>query len=298
MRSWSFSKPKTPGFGIRKDFYLTVLSSKPVMPAMLTIINPKGQGGAVEGFGAPLANVPKEALGQPLERGAYVIASKDQKTVIKLLVLSKEEAGFDPEPFTRSSLAAEMEPELLNRIRATWTVGQMTFESHDPAVYPSIDFLLDFVSRFAELTDGVVADPISRRYLLPEAVKQVVRADPKVDAREVVGLSHRAHPTGLHLFTLGMQKFGLPEFEMIGLEITDLRLAESLLLSLCQSALLGVIPHNGDKVGAKGLEFEIRDGGFDRGLWEGIAVFEVIPPTLHSVSECLAGWKAQIEGRL
>lgn len=298
MRSWSFGKPKTPGFGILKDFYVTVLSSKPVMPPMLAIINPKGEGGAVAGFGAPLANVPKEALGQPLERGAYAIASKDQKTVLKLLVLSKEEAGFDPEPFIRSSLAAELDPELLNRIRATWTVGQVTFESHDPMVYPAIDFLLDFIARFAALTDGVVADPISRRYLLPEQVKQPVRADPRVDAREVVGLSHRAHPTGLHLFTLGMRKFGLPEYEMIGLEITDLRLAESLLLSLCQSTLLGVLPRNGDKIGAKGLEFEIRDGGFDPGLWEGITVFELIPPTLHPVSECLTAWQAELQGRL
>lgn len=295
MRSWSFSKPKTPGFGIQKNYYLTVLSSKATLPPILLLINPKGEGGAVEGFGAPLApDVPKDALGRPMERGAYAIASKDQKTVLRLLVLSKEEANFDPEPFLRSSLAAELDPELLNRVRATWTIGQLTFESHDPMVYPALDFQLEFAARFAELTDGVVADPVSRRYLLPEQVRQIVRADPKIDARDVVGLSHRAKETGIHLFTLGMQKFGLAELEIAGLELTDMRLAETLLMSLCQSSLLGTFPENGDKVGAPGFEFEIRDGGFDRGIWEGVKVFELLPPTMKTPSECLRAWEARL----
>lgn len=295
MRSWSFSKPKTPGFGIQRNYYLTVLSSKATLPPILLLINPKGEGGAVEGFGAPLApDVPKDSLGRPMERGAYAIASKDQKTVLRLLVMSKEEANFDPEPFSRSALAADLDPELLNRVRATWTIGQLTFESHDPMVYPALDFQLEFASRFAELTDGVVADPVSRRYLLPDQVRQIVRADPKIDARDVVGLSHRAKETGIHLFTLGMQKFGLAELEITGLEITDLRLAETLLMSLCQSTLLGTFPANGDRIGAPGFEFEIRDGGFDRGIWEGITVFELIPPTLKTPGECLRAWQARV----
>jgi hypothetical protein len=295
VKPWQFGKPKTPGFGIQRDFYLTVLSSKPVMPPILALINPKGEGGAVEGFGAPLAaDAEQESLGRPMERGAYAIASKDRKTVLRLLVLSKEEAGFDPEPFLRSSLAAELEPELLNRIRATWTIGQLTIESHDPMVYAAIDFMLAIAARFGELTEGVIADPISRRYMLPDQVQQPVRADPRIDARDVVGLSHRIKPDGIHLFTQGMRKFDLEEYEIAGLEPIDLMLGESLLLSLCQSALLGGSAKNGDKVGAPGLEFEIRDGGFDRGLWEGIKVFELLPPTLHTVGECLREWQRSI----
>jgi hypothetical protein len=146
----------------------------------------------------------------------------------------------------------------------------------------------------ADLTDGVVADPISRRYLLPPQVRQPIRVDPKVDAREVIGLSHRDKPDGLHLFTLGMQKFGLPEYEMTGLQPDDLGLAESLLLSLCQTSLLGQLTGSGDKVGAPGFEFEIREGGFDRGLWEGIPVFELLAPTLHTAGESLRAWQATL----
>lgn len=295
MKAWSFKKPKTPGFGIQRGFYLTVMSSHPVMPAMLQIINPKGEGGGVEGFGAPLASdAAKDSLGMPLERGKYVIATKDRKTVLEMVVLSKEEAGFDPEPFLRSRLAEGLSPELLNRIRATWLIAQLTFKSHDPMVYSAIDFLLNFARRMAELTDGVVADPISRRYLLPEQVLQPVRVDPLVDAREVVGLTHRVKEDGLHLFTLGMQKFALREFEISGLQPEDLGIAEGLLLSLCQSALLGTSIKNGDRFGAPAHEFEIRDGGFDRTIWGETPVFELLPPTLKTPSECLRAWQATL----
>ncbi|MBN9501792.1 MAG: hypothetical protein BGO01_06295 [Armatimonadetes bacterium 55-13] len=296
MRPWSFGKPKTPGFGIQRSFYLTILSSRPVWPPILTVINPKGEGGAVTGFGAPLADAAsKDALGAPMERGAYVIASKDRKTVLEMLVMSKEEAGFDPEPFLRSQLAQELDRELLNRIRATWLIAQLTFKSHDPMVYPAVDFLLEFSTRLADLTDGVVADPISRRYLLPPQVRQPIRADEKIDARDVVGISHRAKPDGIHLFTLGMQKFAMPEFELSGLEITDLGLGEALLLSLCQTSLMGRKSDSGDRVGAAGFEFEIREGGFDRGLWEGIPVFELLPPPTKTAGECLRAWQAALK---
>ena len=34
MRPWQFGKPKTPGFGLSNRFYLSVLSSRSVMPAL------------------------------------------------------------------------------------------------------------------------------------------------------------------------------------------------------------------------------------------------------------------------
>ena len=294
MRTWRFGKPKTPGFGISRDYYLTILSSRAVLPPMLEMLNPTGAGGAVVGFGAPLAEgASKDSLGRPLERGAYAIASKDQRTVLRLLAMSKEEAGFDPEPFLRSPLASQVSEELRLRVRATWLIGQLTFESHDPMVYPSIDFLLDFAARFAYLTEGVVADPISRRYLLPEEVRHPHPVDPLIDARDVVGLSHRIQD-GIHLFSLGMQKFGMPEFEMKGVEAADLPQAEAFMMGLCQTNLMGSKSHLQDKVGAPGLEFEIREGGLDRGLWEGIDVWELTPPAIHTTGECLAAWQATL----
>src|SRR5436190_1574007 len=99
-----FSRPKGPGFGISGGYYLSVLSSHATLPRIIEVINPTGDGGAVTGFGAPLAlDATKQALAEPMSRGAYVLASKDRKTVLKMLVMSKDETGFDPEAVARHS---------------------------------------------------------------------------------------------------------------------------------------------------------------------------------------------------
>jgi hypothetical protein len=293
VRPWQFSKPKTPGFGLTSGFYLSILSSRSVMPSLAQIIEPGGAGGAVAGLGAPLAQgTGKELLDRPLQRGAYALASNDRKTVIKMLVLSKEEAGFDPEFFAQSAMALEVSPEAVVRIRATWTLAQLTFESHDPAVYPALDFVLGLAQRISDLGDGVVSDPVSRRYLLPEQVFQSPRLDAHVDAREHISVNLRMRPDGNHVYTLGMQKFGLPEFEIIGLLDSDAGSASRFLIALSQSVLLGDLAHSGDKFGAPSMSFEARAGGFDLSIWEGIEVLELLPPTTVTSTEALMAWEA------
>lgn len=288
MRAFKFGKPKNPGFGISRDFYLSVLSSKAVLPTMLSVLNPKGEGGAIEGFGAPLSpDASKDSLHQPLERGSYVLASKDRKTVLKMLVLSKEEAGFDPSNFPRSSLALDANPELLARILATWSLIQLTFESHDAMVYPAIDFLLNVAERLAVLCEGVVADPIAQRYALPGEVRHLPAADPKIDARDLVNVRVKDRPDGLYLYTAGMRKFDLRELELPNVEPVAEAIGKTLLLSACQTALLGTKIEPGDRFGAVEMPFEAREGGFDRALWEGIPCYELLPPTRHTTTEAL-----------
>jgi len=279
MRGWPFSKPKTPGFGISRGYYLTILSSKSVLPSIAEIANPGGAGGAAIGLAVPLeGSGDKAALLEPMQRGAYVVASKDRKTVLKMIVLSKEEAGYDPEDFVNSPLAMGRDPELVVRIRATWTIAQLVFESHDPGVYPALDFFLGVAVRMATLSDGVVADSISQRYLLPENVFTTSRLDPLVDVRDHLDVKFELRPDGLHAYTLGMQKFALPEYEILNLLDEDQSDAASFLIALCQSVLLGDLTKPGDKYGSPSALFEARDGGFDARLWQGIPVYELLPP--------------------
>jgi hypothetical protein len=296
VRPWQFSKPKTPGFGISGAFYLTILSSRPVLPALLDFVEPHGRNGAIEGFGAPLSHSKdRSSLNQPLERGAYALAAKDRKTVIKMLVMSADEAGFDPEAYARSPYAIGASPELLARIRATWTVLQLTFESHDPSVYPAIDLLLKISQKLAILAEGVVADPVSQRYLLPENVLMDPRLDPRIDAREVVSISHKSRVDGIHVFTLGLQKFDLPELEIVGIEDEDTSVASRFLVSLAQSVLCGDPIMSGNRFGAPSAPFEVREGGFDAKLWDGVAVLELLPPTAVTPSEALNAWSEQLK---
>lgn len=286
-----FSKPKTPGFGIAESFYLSVLSSHAVLPSMLAIVNPGGENGAVPGFGVPLAKgVGKDVLSAPLERGAYAVASKDRKTVLSLKVLSKEEAGFDPEAFVLSELAKDATPELLARLRATWTLAQFSFESHDPKVFPALQFLLSLCVRMATLTEGVIADPISQRYMLPEDAYHPGLEARDFDPADLVSFVETKVDQGYAVFTLGLQKLALQELEIILLDSSAGPKAGRFLLGLCQGILNGRVLKLGDQVGSPKAPFQVVTGGLDRARWEGIACFELVPPTGWTPEAALDAW--------
>lgn len=296
MRPWQFSKPKNPGFGISKGYYLSVLAAHASLPAVKELANPKGEGGALEGFAVPLSGNDKDLLERPMERGYYAVAAKDQKTVLRLTIVSKEEAGFDPEAFARSDLAVGAPEELLHRVRATWTLCQLTFESHHPMVYPALDFLLGIARRLASLTEGTIADTVSQRYLLPDQVFSPRRQYQKLDvyAEEHVSPKVRMRPDGLHTFTLGLQKFAMHELELLNLTEGDESSAAAALLWLSQKMLEGTKVAEGYEVGGPSMPFEVREGGFDKALWEGIPVWELLPPTTVSASSALQSWYAEI----
>lgn len=279
-----FRRPKGPGFGISSAYYLSVLSSRAALPSIVEVINPAGDRGSAVGYGVPLAaEATKASLTVPIERGAYALASKDRKTVVQMLVVSKEEAGFDPDAIHRNATALGLSEELLNRIRATWTLLQLRFESHDPDVYPALDFLLGVASRIGELSEGAIADPISRRYLLPDRLFALPRVNPLVDAREHVAVHLAGSPAGVHAYTLGLQKFSRPELEMQALSPGSESAAEHFLLAASQRILEGKLVEAGQRIG----RFEAREGGFDRALWEGIPCLELLPPVSMTASEAL-----------
>jgi hypothetical protein len=283
---WPFSKPKTPGFGISEGFYLSVLAGTARLPSIVEVVEPKGQSGTVKGFGAPLTGgADKAKLVAPLERGAYAIASPDQKTVLQMLVLPKEEAGFDPEAFLNSALSIGLSDEMRNRIRSVWTLCQLTFKAHDPAVYPSLDFLLAIASRLGVLTEGVIADPLGQTYRLPERVPLPDSHRP-VDARNFVTLATEEG----YAFTLGMQKFALPEFE-IEVPPGEEPLGGEFLLGLCQGVLVNGPIEPGVKVGSRQAPLQVAEGGLTP-RWEGTACYEIIPAG-NEVLEALKAWAAE-----
>lgn len=279
-----FSRPKGPGFGISAGYYLTVLSSHATLPTILQILNPKGDGNAAVGYGVPMAqDATKDVLTRPLARGAYGLFSKDKKSVFQMLVINRDEAGFDPEAVARHSQSLGIEGELLNRIRATWSVIQLRIKSHDPEVYPTLDFILAVTARLGALTEGAIADPISERYLLPDQIFAKPRMDPQVDAREHVAVHLRGTGAGVHAYTRGLAKFALHELEIQALSPGSEVAAERLLIGACQRILKGQLLGAGTRIG----KFEVREGGFDRSLWEGTPCFELLPPTNMSASEAL-----------
>ncbi len=238
------SPAKTPGFGITTDAYWTILCGQPTLPILDHVAHPKGEGGAVTGMLAPLKDAKKDDHQQPLRRGIYAFASTDKKTVLRLMIMPVDEARFSPDPFLQSPLALEFSEEVRLRVGATWHLIQMTFESHDPAVYPSLDLALALAQRIASLTGGVVADPAATSYRLPEEVLQDPRLDPRVDVREHI----RVRPTAEGMLTHGMIKFGWPEYLMRDVPDDLVQLAGSFLLTVGQQHLVGNVLSVGDQV--------------------------------------------------
>lgn len=291
---WPWSKPKTPGFGISNSFYLSVLATITRLPSIDEIVNPKGEGGAVVGFGAPLIGpTDKSVLAQPMARGIYAIASTDRRTVLKTMVLPKEEAGFDPGVHVLSRMGSTLGQEVIHRIQATWTLVQLNFESHDPSVYPALDFLLDIAQRLGAKTEGVIADPLSQRYSLPEELRAPNPPNAAIDARNFVRAATMPRENGIHAFTLGLSKFALPELEIYGLLPGQETPAQRLLIAISQTILQGQTLDLGDRVGAKSAPFQVAPGGLDRAQWEGIPCFELIPARTASTAESLEAWIRQ-----
>jgi len=288
MKPWQF-RQKTPGFGVSAGFYITVLAGTAQLPTMRQVVEPKGAGGAVLGFGVPLAHsATKEDLERPLLRGVYGLASPNRQTVIKLMVVPKEEAGFDPELFLRSAEARSLSQEHLARISATWTLLQFTFETHEAMVYPSLKFLTQVLRRFAELTNGIISDPISRVYRLPGELEHQPQTDNRIDARDFVDV--RYGPERLWAYTRGLQKFSQPELEVFGVPPQLQPIAEQFLIGVSQSVLTGNLLALGGFLGSRKCPLQLAPGGLDRGQWEGVECFELIPPSGSSVADALKEW--------
>jgi len=295
MRAWPFTQSKTPGFGISRGYYLTILSSASVLPCIAQIANPNGAEGAVPGLGVPLGtDRDKTVLTEAMRMGQYAIASNDRKTVLKMGIMSKEEAGFDPEIYVQSILAKGEDPEIIARLRGTWTISQLVYESHDPGVYPALDFFLGVSRRMAMLSEGVVADSICQRYLLPENVVQSARMDPKVDVREHVVINLTQRESGIHVYTLGMQKFALPEFEILNLTDGGKDWAVNLLLSTAQQVLMSKVTRIGDLFGSTRAAFKAAEGGFLQEHWHGTPVIELQPPISMTPTEALEFWAEDV----
>lgn len=287
-------KVKTPGFGISNQFYLSVMANTATPPPLLTIVNPNGDAGAPKGFGVPLrSDADKETLTQPMARGYYAIASPDQKTVLQTTVIPVEEAGFNPDPFLNSEDGLRLAEGERARIKAAWHLVQLTYKSYDPTIYPALDFLLAVARRIGELTDGIIADPISQTYKLPGDLISPRSEQEQFAAQDHVAVKARSQESGLYCHTLGLQKFGLPEFEIAGVPPGTADVAARFLLGLSKTAMSGVKIEPGETAGSASRPIQIAEGGFDKGLWEGIPVLELIPEGSWPIEESLLAWSTE-----
>ncbi|MGE0001762.1 MAG: hypothetical protein AB7F50_09285 [Fimbriimonadaceae bacterium] len=280
-----FTKPKGLPLEVSKQAYLAVLAARHPLPTLLEVVAPKGEGGAVAGFGVPVS----QGAAQPdrsLERGEYGIASPERKSVLRLRVLSKEEAGFVPSPSTIAQINGQFGEEVARRVAAAWSLLQLTWESYDPDVYAALDFWLALAHRLAELTDGVVSDPVAQSYRLP-ADRCGRPPGAIVWAAEHV----RIHVSGSNVHTMGLRKFVRPELEATSVPAGGASAVGPLLMGVAQACLEGTRLSPGDTLQAGNGTVRIAEGGLDRGYWQGQVVLEVLPDKPADWPQFVSAWR-------
>lgn len=278
---------------LRKEFYLTVLAARMPLPAPLVVVNPKGEGGAVAGFLAPLGDKDKSSLGEPLDRGAYAVASPDQKTVLRLTVISKEEAGFDPNRVLASPLAERLDADVRSGIAGTWMLLQLTIESYDPAVYPALDFLLGVARRLAELTDGTVADPVSQVYRSADQVQMATPPGQPLAVQNVVA----THLISGLVVTAGLAKIGHAEMAMAGVTESNVLIAEHYLMGVALAIWKGESLAIGQQVASGSSAFSVVPSSHHP-LGPDRLVFELIPDQGNDPNPLLQSWWREAHGNL
>lgn len=268
------------------DFYLSVLAGTAQLPPLLAIVNPKGEGQAVAGMGVPMsAAASKDDLAKPLERGVYALSTPDRKTVLKLRVLSKEEAGFNPEQVMTSLQAAGLVGEVIDRVRSTWSILQLTFESFDPSLYPSLDFVAGVASRLASLTNGVVADPLAGQYRLPTAFPAVKPPGEQFVVTDHVSVVQSQSGDVVRLSTAGLAKFAHPELVLTQVPSSLAQTATSFLFSICAGVLRGKVVEPGDRLVS--IDGWIAGSSPDQNPY--VPVIELLPIN-GTVAEALSKW--------
>lgn len=266
---WPFKKkPKEAAISINKNAYLSVLMPGS-RPTPLQLGNPDGSNGALPAFVAPL-NQEKNAdlLSTPFADGPYVVATKDQKTLVQADFFDLAAvSGFRLPDDAASQAMVNLDGERLQRAQRSSSLANLVIKGHSHEVYDSIRFFLDVASRVALLTDGVVADPLAETYRLPDELKQASPLDSRIDFRDVGSIKAVRDDDGVWVSTRGMAKFNLPEYEIYGVADSDVtRMGEMLVLS-GQEALLGSPVPLGVALSTPFGVFQASPGTRNRHIW-------------------------------
>lgn len=272
-----------------------MLAATAVLPSINDLVDPSGEGGRVPGMAVPLASgATKEDLDRPLQRGVYAVSSPDQKTVLKLRVFSKEEARFSPESVLDSVLGANLDLDSRERIRATWTILQLTYESYDPDLYPALRFLLEVASKLATLSEGLIADPLSRIYRKASSVPSPAQPGMEFNVLDFVATEKTFEHDTWTVRTAGLVKFDQPEIQISQVPEAFVRAAESLMMSVSSGIMRGKTLSVGDKLISEtgwivaGSASEL--GPIAKELGIGSRMYELLPAGSKTVSESLAEW--------
>lgn len=239
------------------------------MPPLLQIINPDGSNGAVRGFGAPLApDASKDTLNVPLLAGAYALTTADKLTIVQMDVFNRADVPQFQLPNDLASLkTANLDGEKLRRAQTAGFITNFVLRGYDPGVYISVQFFVDCARRLADISDGVIADPLAETYRAPEEMRLPNKLDQRIDFREIGSIKLARLSDGCWISTRGLVKFNLPEFEMYGVPENLAETAAKMAIAAAQQALMGLPLKEGETAFAPEEPLHLVRGTRSRDEW-------------------------------
>ena len=280
MSLWPFGKKnRTAPLEINRNFYLSALLGPGGRPPLLTWMNPDGSNGAVKGFAAPLnQDKSDDLLSMPIANGSFALATPDRKTIIQADFFDLSDVPEFKVPSDDLSRAmVDLVGERLERATRAVGLATLMFKGYSPDTYEAIRFLLDAAARIAELTGGIVADPLAETYRLPEGFKQPNPIDPRIDFRDVGTIRAVQEAGGVWLSTRGMAKFNLPEYEVYDVPAGQVGTRGEMLIVSAQEALLGSPIAIDARIKTPFGEITSQTGTKNRAHWGDRPTIELIP---------------------
>jgi len=246
-----------------------------VLPPLLQWLNPAGSNGAVQGLCAPLSEgASKDILNLPLAFGSYVLTTTNRLTVLQATIASRESVHFTLPRTPQDRLETNLTNEKLARAEKLQAICTLVFRGYEPGVYPSVQFMLSCAKRLAELTEGVIADPLAETYRLPDEFLLPIRLDPRIDFREVCTVKAYSLPDGIWVSTRGLIKFDQPEFEMYGIPRDLEEAAVRMLIAAGQQTLIGILMKPNQTAFSTLAPLEIVPGTRQSAFWGDRPVLE------------------------
>lgn len=194
---------------------MTVFSTHSTLPPLIDLIHPRRMNHVVVGMGAPMVGqADPETLAEPMKPGPYALVTMNRKTVLKTLVMPIDECNIDLNAIAAEQSALGIDSEAMTRLKAAWFVTQFSFESFDPQIFASIRFLYRLTDRLAELTEGVIADPLAQRYVRPSFLYRESYDEDPLHPLEMISIAELPGDQGPRLRTFGMAKFDHHDFAL------------------------------------------------------------------------------------
>jgi hypothetical protein len=291
---WPFKKKKEKQrLTINKGFYLSLLAGPELLPPLLQIINPQGSNQAVKGYGAPLDDkASKDMLNQPLIEGSYVLSSPEKLTLIQMSIVPVSKLkGFSLPNDPVLCSGVDLTPEKLNRARSTTTLIDFVFVKMSPDVYQAVQFLVDCVSRFASLTNGIIGDSLAETYRYAHEINPQPKVHSLIDFRSIGSVKAIRQADGVWVSTRGLCKFNLPEFEMYGMPDELVNTSAQMLISAGQQSLIEQFMYEGETAFAIKSPLLIVNGTRNKEFWKDRPVLEFKDPDEQGAKKGVQAWK-------